>query len=311
MTTHCCKLTIFEGPDGSGKTTAAKAFAEQTGARYVHFSALPRVSDSLGRIYVEAMLPALLGYQDVVFDRSWLSEVPYGTAFREGYDRLGDASRRMLERLAFRCGAVVVRCDPGWASVKASFLARKHLEMLDNDNQLFEVYTIYRDRDSDLPTLVYNYAENAAPLPVRVSEIRPLPHPVGRQTAGKWAARFILVGETFGEVKNQDAFYQWPFASFSRIGCSQWLAGQLDIAGVRESDLMWANADQDLGFLTDFAHSTCVGLGHAAASHLRRLPWAVGTKIYQVPHPQFHKRFGAPAKGNPYELTTLLKGLTR
>jgi polyphosphate kinase 2 (PPK2 family) len=107
-------LTIFEGPDGSGKTTAAREYAEQTGARYVHFPALPRVKHGLGRMYVEAMLPALLGYHDVVFDRCWLSETPYGEAFREGQDRLTQADRRMLERLALRCGAVVVKCLPEW-----------------------------------------------------------------------------------------------------------------------------------------------------------------------------------------------------
>ena len=37
------ELTIFEGPDGAGKTTLAKAYAELTGARYVHFGPLPRV----------------------------------------------------------------------------------------------------------------------------------------------------------------------------------------------------------------------------------------------------------------------------
>ena len=91
------KLTIFEGCDGSGKTTAAREFAEQTGAKYVHFHNLPRIKKGLGRMYVEAMLPALLGYQEVVFDRSWLSETPYGEAFREGRDAgtVGDALWRV------------------------------------------------------------------------------------------------------------------------------------------------------------------------------------------------------------------------
>lgn len=136
------KLTIFEGPDGSGKSTLAKRFAKATGARYVHFGPLPKISGSLGRVHVEAMMPALLGYQDVVFDRSWLSEVPYGQAFREGTDRLGDPSREMLDRLALRCGGAVVMCDPGWETVRSNFLARKHMEMLDDDNQLKIVYDL-------------------------------------------------------------------------------------------------------------------------------------------------------------------------
>ena len=84
MPSTSAKLTIFEGPDGGGKTTAAEKYAKETGAQYVHFGPLPHVKDSLARVYVEAMMPAILGLQDVVFDRSWLSEIPYGTAFRGG-----------------------------------------------------------------------------------------------------------------------------------------------------------------------------------------------------------------------------------
>src|SRR5882757_4772670 len=104
----CGSLTIFEGPDGSGKTTAAKAFAAEMGARYVHLPQFKRVTTGLPRMYLEAMLPALLGYQDVVMDRCWLSEVPYGRVFRDGADRVGEISRHMLERVALRAGALVV-----------------------------------------------------------------------------------------------------------------------------------------------------------------------------------------------------------
>lgn len=309
---HCCKLTIFEGPDGSGKTTMAKRYAETTGARYVHFGPLPRVGDGLARIYVEAMLPALLGYQDVVFDRSWLSEVPYGVAFREGVDRLGDPSRRMLERLAFRCGAVVVACDPGWDLIKKNFLDRKHLEMLDNDQQLFEVYDLYRSRPGDLPTVLYDYVnggDKVGKLALEVSTARPPRHKVKMATAGRWGAPIIIVGESFGEIKNQDPLIQWPFASFSRTGCSQWLATQLDAVRVGENKLMWVNADQDLGFLTQFDQSAIIALGTSAFAALTRLPWPVGRVIHKVPHPQFHKRFGAGAAR--YTLLDVLKELIK
>jgi len=124
----CKRLTIFEGCDGSGKSTAAAKFAEEHGAKLVHFPALPRVTNNLARMYVEAMLPALLGYQDVVFDRCWLSEEPYGTAFREGQDRLGVVSVRMLERLAFRCGllwfVVIPVGKPRWPATKPVSILR-------------------------------------------------------------------------------------------------------------------------------------------------------------------------------------------
>lgn len=294
------KLTIFEGPDGSGKSTTARRYAEQTGAKYVHFPALPRVNRNLARMYVEAMLPAVLGYQDVVFDRSWLSEMPYGLAFREGFDRMAYASRRMLERLALRCGVVVVMCDPGWKVVRENFMARKHLEMLDNDTQLKTVYDLYAKQRTDLPVVTYNYrGEHGEHLPELLMEAeRTIKHPLDLATAGNWQAEYVLIGEAFAERKDLDAWYQWPFASFSPEGCSQWLTSQLPVG---EDKLLWVNADQDLSFLYELSSKKVIALGSAAYSQLYKLKIAAT----QVPHPQHHKRFDTSKQ---YQLIELLGG---
>lgn len=282
------KLTIFEGPDGSGKSSAAQRFAEEAGAKYVHFSSLPRVGRGLGRFYVEAMLPALLGYQDVVFDRCWLSELPYGAAFREGRDRLTSASRRMLERLAMRCGAVVVRCDPGWDQVRANFMSRRHIEMLDNDQQLKTVYDLYAEQPTDLPELVYNYLDRPSPPFDAIESLRMPCHPLSLASAGNWEASIVLVGEEFAERKDADPWYQWPFASFSNEGCSQWLGDRLEGIDVGEHELLWLNADQDLSVIYDLPLATkVIALGNQAAAELYRLK--IQAKV--VPHPQSWKRF--------------------
>lgn len=297
-----CKLTIFEGPDGSGKSTAAKAFAEATGARYVHFAALPHVSAGLARLYVEAMLPALLGYQDVVFDRCWLSETPYGVAFREGADRLSSASRRMLERLAMRCGAVVVKCDPGWQLVARNYSARKHLELLDNLGQLRQVYELYHSESTDLPTVHFDYTVGHGALShAAIEQARFECHPIQLASAGNWGANTVLVGEGFAERKDQDPFYQWPFASFSRAGCSQWLAEQLDVIEYSEADLLWINADQNLSLLHELCPGRIIALGNVAADKLQRFH----LKPIAVVHPQFFKRFGGRVR---YPLLDVLSG---
>ena len=297
------KLTIFEGPDGGGKSTAAQAYAKATGARYVHFASLPRVSCSLGRMYVEAMLPALLGYQDVVFDRCWLSELPYGVAFREGRDRLTPASRRMLERLAMRCGAVVVRCQPEWETVRANFMGRKQIEMLDNDSQLKTVYDLYAEQVTDLPELVYDYTEDdifSAPRMVNMVEGRRFKlHPLGTSTAGNWDGKYVLVGETFAEREDCDAFYQWPFGSFSNEGCSQWLTDKTDLADVGEDNLLWVNADQDVSFLHDLQPEKIIALGDLAYERLYKLK----IQAIAAPHPQSWKRLN---NGQRYPLLDLI-----
>lgn len=297
------KLTIFEGPDGGGKSTAAQAFAQATGAKYVHFSALHRVGKNLGRIYVEAMLPALLGYQDVVFDRCWLSELPYGVAFREGRDRLTNASRRMLERLAMRCGAVVVKCQPGWEAVRLSYMTRKHLEMLDNEDQLRTVYDLYAEQVTDLPELHYDWTKNddlfqIAKLAMDVDALRFVPHQLELASAGNWEAKIVLIGEAFAERKDNDAWYQWPFASFSGDGCSQWLTEQLDQLGIGEDQLLWLNADQDLSVLHDLEPEKVIALGNKAYEQLYRLKITAAT----VPHPQAFKRFNSKQRYPLFDL---------
>jgi hypothetical protein len=298
------KITIFEGPDGGGKTTAATEFAKETGARYVHFSALPRVDKGLGRMYVEAMLPALLGYQDVVLDRCWLSEEPYGVAFRNNRLRITEGQIRVLERLALRCGAVVVRCLPSWEVVRNNYLSRKNLEMLDNEDQLRVVYDFYkRPHQTHLPSILFDYTSSGKINKDMLDAFRAPRHPLHLASAGDWRAKLVLVGDRFGEQKDEDAFYQWPFGSLSNTGCSQWLTQQLINAGIREDQLLWINSDQDLWFLKDFHFSRPVfALGGRAHKELLGLNL---TNLRQVPHPQFWKRFQGALEDN-YPLIQML-----
>lgn len=286
------KLTIFSGCDGSGKTTAAREFAELSGAKYVHFNNLPRVKRGLARMYVEAMLPALLGYEDVVFDRSWLCETPYGEAFREGRDRLTQADHRMLERLAMRCGAIVVHCDPGYDRAEANFLTRNGREYLKTTSQLRQVYDAYKIQPCQLMVVIYNYVHGnmESELMATIENRRFACHPLRLASAGCWSAQAILVGDSFAERKDQDPWYQWPFGSFSGEGCSQWLTNQLIGAGIPESEMLWINADQDLSFIHDLVPSrSVIALGAVAASALSKQ----GVDWWAVDHPQYHKRFKA------------------
>lgn len=297
-------VTIFEGCDGSGKTTIAQTYAEATDAKYVHFPALPQVTRGLARMYVEAMLPALLGYQDVVLDRCWLSETPYGEAFREGQDRLTQACRRMLERLAYRCGATVVLCQPKWDVVKANYQKRKALEMLKNETQLRQVYDLYRTQGTALPLIPFDYETHPIEmLRQQISQARNPNHLLSRASAGNWDGGVVLVGESFAERKDQDPWYQWPFASFSGDGCSRWLTEELDKAGLPEENLLWVNADQDLSFIHDLGwRPLVVALGTKAEAEL----YKEKIEAQVVQHPQFWKRFKS---SEPYPLIKLIGDL--
>lgn len=292
----CKNLTIFEGPDGSGKTTAAQEYAAATGARYVHFSAMPHVTKNLPRMYVEAMLPALLGYQDVVFDRSWLSDLPYGVAFREGQQRIDFVAMRMLERVAMRCSTMVVFCDPGFQTCLGNFNSRRHMEMLKSGDQLLSVYNGYQmiRHTTQLPYTNYDYVNHHGIAEYLIDglslQCRVGPHNVDLLSAGNINGRVLIVGDEFAERKDCDPLYQAPFVSFSNLGCSRWLTEQLMLQGVDELDLYWLNADQDFSMLENLNILGMIALGHRAE---RRLEGTTGFEIKSLPHPNFWKRFNS------------------
>ena len=298
-------LTIFEGVDGAGKTTAAKEYADEIKARYVHFPALKEVRISLPRLYVEAMLPALLGYQDVVFDRSWYSEPIYGEVFRAGANRVGTASCLMLERLAMRCGGVVVNCDPGWDAIRRSYEARQKEEMLTSLALVGQAYQAYQRQVSSIQLPIFQFDYTVGDAYWRTWEDdRMSRHPAHRGTAGNLSARIVLVGDGLAERKETDAWYQWPFASFSAQGCSRWLTEQLFNHGINERDLLWLNSS-DADLLTkieSMTNSTIVALGREAEAALLKQ----GLAATFVEHPQAWKRFHA---NETYPLIKLLRSL--
>ena len=313
----CYPVTIFEGPDGCGKTTAAKMFASRTDAEYVHFGPLPKVDKGLARVYVETMIPALLSHRPVVLDRCWLSEMPYGEVFRHGQDRLGLPTCRMLERLAMRCGAVVVKCLPSVETCVKNFNSRRELEYLDGEASLKSVYDLYNHcMETSLPVVDFDYTKRDVHSPQGmfnllsdVSQKRTPYHHVDLRTAGNLDARVMLVGDEFGNMGEHDAFYQWPFASTDHGGCSQWLTKQLESEGIGEQDLCWINADA-LGAIPPFAYprlfsgKSVIALGHKAFSVLQ--PLGLGD-LHQVEHPQYWKRFHASDR---YPLLDVLKEVT-
>jgi thymidylate kinase len=154
------RITIFEGCDGGGKTTVATRYAKDTCARYVHLGPFPEIETShdLALAYIDAMMPALVGIQNIVLDRCWLSEPIYGPVHR-GKQRLSMQQLAKLDGIAMSCTALIIHCSATWDQTITSFRNRKGVEMLDSEAKLKEVWEMYHNFSglTLLPIINYSY----------------------------------------------------------------------------------------------------------------------------------------------------------
>lgn len=289
------RLTIFEGPDCSGKSTLAFEYwnrqCQNRQVQLIHHGPYPGIKTKLPRLYVETMLPMLQGREDQIWDRCWLSEPIYGRAFRHGDDRVGEINARHLERFALRHGAAIVLCMPSYEAVFEKWKERKGEEYLKSADQLKKVYDSYAAlrECTSIPILLYDYTRHQPDSLIQALEHqRPQAHPVQHHTGGNWTAPVVLVGDKFSELKDADCNWRVPFGSFDPAGSSHWLTHQLASAEINEVDLLWVNADQPLSWLAERHSELVIALGEAADQKLTE---------YKIPHvkaqhPQYAKRFG-------------------
>jgi thymidylate kinase len=156
-------ITIYEGPDGGGKTTAAVAFARKSGALYVHNG--PFIGEAyITHHYLNGMAPALMGLHDVVMDRCWISEFIYGVVHRAGANRVSDVDKRFLEGTAFRlCRTQVLIYTPPIQVCLDNFNRRRGTEYLDSEQKLKDVYRLYWHGGlTELPTSHVDYTKELA-----------------------------------------------------------------------------------------------------------------------------------------------------
>jgi len=303
---HSRRLIIFEGPDGAGKSSAGRRVAAEMGAHYVHLGPFIGVSRGLARLYAEAIAPAVLGLADIVMDRCWLSELPYGRAFRGGQDRIGPEGRRLLERLALRCDTTLVLALPPYEEVEKNFQRRRGEEMLQQTEQLRAVYDHYdRNLRTALPTVSWSYLDETIQDCLMRDGIRSHPHDLNWQTAGSRRAKVVIVGEKFAEHHEFDALYQWPFGALSGGGCSRWLARKLEAGGIGEDRLLWVNADQPKSVLLDVCVDRhVVAMGREAQMRMS----ALGIPHTEAMHPQAWRRFHAH---EDYPVIEFLRGIVK
>lgn len=274
-------ITIFEGVDGAGKTTVAKRYAKATGAKYIAFKEYPHMGPGYNRMYLEAMLPALMGWEDIVFDRSWLSEWPYADAYRNGQRRLTLHAQRVLERVALRCQTCVVLCNPGLEAIEESYRRRKDSEMLKNMDQVRQVYNAYLYPYTVLPTVGYDYTlypqeEGDIHLLSDIMKSRTQPVKAQVPVVGTQRAVLIVAGKYHHPVVECNLHTPIPFTDFNEAGRLSRLTSLLEETHVREYKIMWVDTswEHSLELLGEYPNSYVLALDEDA------------TKLALQTHPQ-------------------------
>lgn len=309
------RLIIFEGPDGAGKTTLAKAVTERFDADYVHCGPFPQVSASLPHLYVDAMMPAVLGHRNIVMDRCWISEKPYGLAYRHGADRIGDR-QRLLERLALRCSTIVIQCLPPFETVLQNFINRKGEEYLKTVDQLKAVYDWYTvHTGTDLPIefidpFQHSMDWNVDTLNSKIRNGSSLSHDLAKRTAGNLeisAGDVLIVCPDPADVQEGEPLYQWPMGSLAGAQCSRLLSRWLDLSGHSERSMMWVTATDvttELLLVMSSAGAKIVTIGGHATSAVASAAMNCHIEYRIFPHPQ---SWNASGSGIEYPLITWLR----
>lgn len=309
-------LALFEGPDGGGKTTAAKALATR-GEEWFYQHNGPPVFDAMTsaaqqrQIFwwqLQNLVPKAAGTMGTLVDRSWPSEQVYHR-FTGRPDTFDPFVHRMFERYMWSVGGVVVMCLPPYHVTYANWRRRvaEGAELITEDVNFATMYEHYASWRTSLPFVRYDYQQcDAACLDAALATLgaQTFDNPLPGTVFGNPGARILVVGEQYNAHANHP---EGPFVPFCGTGNNgRWLANQLELATIPESQLAWCNAIDPRGVKTDLsvirqlANITAVlCLGEIAhkwggeAVHYTRTMGRRRPPVMKVPHPAYWTRFHA------------------
>lgn len=271
-------IVILEGPDGGGKTTLSETLRHRLqDDRMTHvikhgpYKGLS--SQDLCKIYFRAMSQALTYDDHVIMDRSWLSEPVYGTAYRNGVNRIDMQRRRMLERVALSRGVVVVHCQPEFEVCANAFLSRPDDEYLDTLKQLQHVYDLYATlaMDTILPVVHYDYTQDG----IEALLVKIKSKSIDNKASGGGAfveGNVLMLCDKGPRTNIRPGAAVVPFINFlDNDGPSRMLADTLEREGIAETAIYWVN--------TQTFQGTPTGVGFIKQLNPRRI-FALGNNAY-------------------------------
>jgi len=294
-------LTIIEGPDGGGKSSLAEALATHYRTNRIHHHGPYKGLSNPAIKYYASVKRGQRADRHLIMDRSWVSEPIYGQAVRHGANRIGTALRRMLERVALSGQGLIVYAFPSYETCLANIKDRdKDAYLLHRPGLFREVYDGYHGTiitPASLSHVVFDYEhDNLKTLTQRIDALRPPVNPgpgIGAWCPGK---SILIVGERANQANGAPTH---PFVSIQRgnVGCSAWLAEQLEAGGLPEHRLYWVNAltpdnrYTDPSFIEHLRPRAVISLGRMAKVWCERMARVDSRYHHTYPHPQYWKRF--------------------
>lgn len=282
-------ITIFEGPDGAGKSTAIEQlrelYEEDTPDVIHHGPYLDEVN--IAPIYMDSMVKEQYCGEDSphrILDRCWISETIYGPVVRNTV-RIDVPSARILGRTAITNGGVLVLCLPPFHIALANFKQRRGKEYIDKVDLFKQVYDYYSFLTklqylNGLPIVRFDYTETTVKeLKVRIETAR-MRIPVGYPGGGAWRPGkvFLLLGNEPRIVNSTDS-NTVPFSSLKNASVSKWLTQAT--FPVHEENLYFVNIGEsvDASFINELEPLKIAALGFNA------IEWC---KTKGIGHLEFH-----------------------
>ena len=271
-------IVVLDGADCSGKTTLAKWFIENCGARYLHLGIYKDLFSHQLASYRLAERWASRG-ELVIIDRHWVSELAYGDSLRDGAQN--PVSLIFFDRLFLRSAALNILCVPVDIDEHLSRFKQhkeQRYEMFDLE-AVHKVIRYYRWLagnldEKELSRSVTNYAAVLREAVVNRPDYRVYDLEAdGKDVAGYCRfmleylglmrdqqyiagldektpnfagftemAKILMVGERAGN-KDQRGKIRYPFCSRDdQLSSALWLNRALDNLNISEHELCWVNA---------------------------------------------------------------------
>ncbi len=158
-------LTIFEGPDCSGKTTTIDKLIKLNKLKFSEYEVYhhgPYLGDTKEELVNRYIKPLKNDNgKEIFYDRSWVSEIIYGKIIR-GISRFSKTDILNIENSIYNLHPTMVLCMPPIETIIKTYENRIDTEYVKKEKQIIKIYNDYSliINNPRIPIVEYDYTKN-------------------------------------------------------------------------------------------------------------------------------------------------------